>query len=330
MRADFTRRRALAAALSAVGAAGWPGRSRAAGGQRRVAILSADTDDQKLRYRVLIDALAARGWSEGDRLGVDIRYADADPARARSLAAELLARRPDVFVVDTDVDALPVAKATRSVPIVFVLGTDPVGLGLAKSLARPGSNVTGLAISGDEVAARRLDLIRQTVPALRRVGVLLRQAGAHAPEVPLALQRSAAAIGLELAVLPIRSRDDLAPALVRAAQTGLSALIGIGDALLLEERRLIAEQCLKNRLASVFGPSEFADAGALFAYGPDFGWVFSRAAEPIDRILRGARPGEIPIEKARVFELVVNLATARQLGLTVPDELLPRATRVIE
>ncbi len=330
MRADFTRRQALAAALSAIGAAGWPGRPWAASAQRRVAILSSGTDEQKLRYRVLIDALAARGWSEGDNLVVDIRYADADPARALALVAELLARKPDVFVADTDVDALPVAKANRSVPIVFVLGGDPVGLGLVKSLARPGGNVTGLAISDDELAAKRLDLIRQTVPALRRVGVLLRRADARATTIPASLLQSAAAMGLSLVALPVGSRDDLAPALGRAAQAGLSAVIGVADPLLLEERRLIAEQCLQNRLASVFGPSEFADAGALFAYGPDFGWVFSRVAEPIDRILRGARPGEIPVEKARVFEFVVNLATARQLGLTVPDELLPRATRVIE
>jgi putative ABC transport system substrate-binding protein len=213
---------------------------------------------------------------------------------------------------------------------VFVLGFDPGALGLVKSLALPGGNVTGFSVFNDELIGKRLSLLKRTVPDVRKVGMLVREGDARAATVFEATQRIAAAQGIELLPLRAHDRDGIARAIARGAASGATALLAVPDSLWLTERGQIVEACLRHRLAASFGAVDFADDGLLMAYSPAFVPMFYRAAEVVDRILRGASPAAIPVQQATSFEFVINLKTARALGINVPNAVLLQATRVIE
>jgi putative ABC transport system substrate-binding protein len=274
--------------------------------------------------------LRERGWIEDTNLAVDRRYADGDLSRVPALAGELLATRPDVIVASNDEAALLVARVTSTVPIVFALGFDPVGVGVVRSLARPGGNVTGLSALHDELIGKRLGLLKQLLPQMRRAGVLYHADDARAMPVLDSIRRAADAVGVSIDPLPVRGRDDLAPAVARTARSGGSALLSLPSVLFIQERAALADLALKQQLAAAFGATEFADAGMLLAYGADFATIYRRAGYVVDRVLRGTPPAEIPVEQANVFEFVLNLKTARALGIKVPNSVLLQATRVIE
>jgi putative ABC transport system substrate-binding protein len=297
---------------------------------KRMAFLSPSTPASgDYLNRTLRAGLKELGWSDS-ALTVDTRYAEGNPSRAAALTDELLALRPDIFVSSIDLYARPAAKATKTVPIVFVLGFDPVGLGLVKSLAHPGGNATGFSVLNYELTGKRLALLKEALPRLDKVGALYREGDATAQAGLESLRKAGQAVGVSIVPIGIGGRNDIEAAVGRAAQTGLTAVMNVPDPLWFQERKAIADLCIRHRIAASFGAAEFADAGMLLGYGTDFAAVYRRAAPLIDRILRGADPATIAVEQANVYELAVNLKTARALGLEMPQSLMLQATRVIE
>lgn len=311
---------------------GLPALAQAPVASRRIAFLSSGTpaSSDHLLYSHFIATLKPLGWAEGTNLTIDRRYSEGDPARAAGLSSDLLALKPDIFVSSTDIYARPAAQATKTLPIVFVLGFDPVGFGLVQSLARPGGNVTGFSVLNYELNGKRLALFKEALPSLRSVGVLYRENDAKAQTLLESMQRSGRGIAVEIVPVPIRGRDDFAPTIGKAAQSGLGGVMNVPDPIFFQERKLIADLCLQHRVAASFGAAEFADAGMLLGFGTDFSAMYRRAAALVDRLLRGAVPATIPVEQANSYELVVNLKTAQALGIKVSKSVLLQATRMIE
>jgi putative ABC transport system substrate-binding protein len=273
------------------------------------------------------------GYVEGKNIVIEQRHAAGRPERLPELASELLGLKVDVLVV-YGLWALIDAgwKAPSTLPIVFTVDPDPVGRGLVASLARPGGNVTGLSDSHADLVPIRLQFLKEVVPSVTRVGVLLN------PTSPIATPQlktaQAAAPALGLTVLPVevkgRGRDDMDRAFATMGKEGLGALLVIGDPTISVHRSLIAELAIKTRLPTISTVREGAEAGLLMAYGTNFHELWRRAATYVDKILKGAKPGDLPVEQPTKFALVINLKTARALGLTIPPSLLLRADHIIE
>jgi putative tryptophan/tyrosine transport system substrate-binding protein len=249
--------------------------------------------------------------------------------RRSGIAAEFVRLNVDVIV--TGSTAVPSAKqATSVIPIVFVLALDPVGGGLVASLARPGGNVTGLSIQAADLAGKRLEILREVVPGLRRLAIMGNVGFAEAVLEMGEVQAAARTLGLEVAPLEIRRAEDIAPAF-EAIKAPADALYVAQDALVAANRTRILTLALSARLPTIFGTRDFVQARALsMSYGPNFPDQFRRAAEIVDKILRGAKPADIPVEQPTKFDLVINLKTAKALGLEIPDKLLALANEVIE
>jgi putative ABC transport system substrate-binding protein len=220
-------------------------------------------------------------------------------------------------------------EATSTIPVVIAAVADPVALGLVASLARPGGNLTGLSFFWAEVAAKRIELIKETIPTLARVAVFVNPDLPASPLVLGAMQHAAGALGLDLVPITVRLRDDIAPAIMTAAKARDRALVVAEEPLLIANARQTADLALQNRLPMI-GFRPHAEAGALMEYGVDLADLYRRSATFVDRILKGTPPADLPIERAVKFDLVVNLKTAKSLGLTVPPTLLARAAEVIE
>jgi len=268
------------------------------------------------------------GWIEGRTVAIEYRWAVGRPERVAEIASEFVRLKVDVIV--TLGDAVPTLKqATSTIPIVFAFANDPVGGGLVASLARPGGNVTGLSGQGIDLTGKRLELLREVVPRLRRLAIMA-DVGYHNAVLEMGeVQNAARTLGLEVAPLEIRRAEDIAPAFA-ALTTQADALYVVVDALVSANRTRIINLALGARLPTIFNIRVFVQAGGLMSYGPNFSDQFRRAAEFVDKILHGMKPAEIPVEQPTKFELVINLKTAEVLGLTVPPMLLARADEVIE
>jgi putative ABC transport system substrate-binding protein len=268
------------------------------------------------------------GWIEGRTIAVEYRWSEGRPERYAEIAAEFVRLNVDVIVMGSI--AVPAAKqATSVIPIVFVLALDPVGGGLVASLARPGGNVTGLSIQAADLAGKRIELLREVVPRLRRLAIMGNVGFAEAVLEMGEAQAAARTLGLEVAPLEIRRAEDITPAFeVPKAQA--DALYVAQDALVAANRTRILTLALRAGLPTIFGTRDFVQAGALMSYGPNFPDQSRRAAELADKILRGAKPGDIPVEQPTKFDLVINLITAKALGIEVPPMLLARADEVVE
>jgi putative ABC transport system substrate-binding protein len=271
------------------------------------------------------------GYVEGKNLVFDFRSAEGQAERLPALAAELVQTKPDVIVTGFGTLAAQAARdATKSVPIVFVSVGDPIGAGIVDSLNRPGANITGVTPQGTEMGGKRLQLLEECTPGVQMVAVLMN------PETPFSLLalrelRSAAELrGIRLKVLEIRAAEQLSGSIEAAAHAGAGALVTLEDPLLLGLRSPIATLATALSLPSMHGNREFAEAGGLLSYGPDRHQLYRRAAELVDKILKGAKPADIPVEQPTKFELVINLNTARALRLKVPDRVLALADEVIE
>jgi putative tryptophan/tyrosine transport system substrate-binding protein len=270
--------------------------------------------------------LSALGYVEGQNAVVEARYADGRFERLPALATEIVRLKVDVIVAAPASAAKAAQQVTRTMPIVMAFSGDPVGEGLVAGLARPGGNITGLSATVSEMAAKRVELLKAIVPAISRVGFL-----AHAATVRQAVSGTEAAgqtLGVQVKTMLVRTpteAEDAVSSLKKAQVGGL-----IVDLTLQGEWRNIVALAAKNRLPTVSGPREFVELGGLIAYGPDYSDLFRRAATYVDKILRGAKPADLPIEQATKFELVINLKTAKALGLTIPPSLLLRADQVIE
>ena len=272
--------------------------------------------------------LGELGWSEGRTVAIEYRWAEGRSERYREIAAEFVRLKADVIV--TVGGAVPAAsQATSVIPIVFAIAIDPLGTGLVASLARPGGNVTGLSMQATELAAKRLELLREVLPGLRQLAIL-GNVDYPASVVEMGEILSAARmLGLDLDRLEIRRAEDIAPAIARI-QVGTQALYVCGDALLNAHHARINTLALGARLPTVYPDRTFLRAGGFMSYGANAADLFRRAGDYVDKILRGAKPGDLPIEQPTKFELVFNLSTAKALGLSVPPSLLARADEVVE
>jgi putative ABC transport system substrate-binding protein len=268
------------------------------------------------------------GWIEGRTVAIEYRWGEAGTERTAELAAELARLKVDVIV--TVGAAVPAAKqATSVIPIVFAVANDPVGRSLVASLARPGGNVTGLSIQSTDLAGKRLELLREVLPGFRRLAVL---ANVGFPSIVGEIdevQAGARTLGLEVATFDIRRAEDIAPAF-DALKGRADALYVISDPLVSSNQNRINTLALGARLPTMHTFREIVEAGALMSYGPSFPDLFRRAAELVDKILRGAKPADLPVEQPTKFDLVINLITAKALGLTISPLLLARADEVIE
>jgi len=299
--------------------------------KRRIAYLNPSTAVTVQHLTAVFrSGLRDLGWIEGDNLVLDMRFAENDPARVALLTAELLALKPDVFVSGTDREARAAAAASRSIPIVFATGVDPVGLGLVESLARPGRNVTGFSVLLNELNPKRLSLLKEAFPRLEKVGVLFRDGEPSNRPALDALEVSARQAGVTLLPTGVRGGDDLEAAFERIARGGTTALLHVAHSVFFQHRQRLADLAIRHRMAVIGNSTEQADAGALLSYGADLRENVKRLAPLVDRILKGADPATIPVEQANVYELVINLRTARTLGVELPRTLLLQATRVIE
>jgi ABC-type uncharacterized transport system substrate-binding protein len=271
------------------------------------------------------------GYTEGKNLIFDHRSAEGQSERLPELAADLVRTKPDVLIAGFGTLTAKAAQAaTASVPIVFTGVGDPIGAGIVNSLNRPGANVTGTTPQGTEIGGKRLQILEELVPGIRIVAVLVNP---ETPFTPLALRelRTAAdARGQSLAIFEIRTADQLQTSIEASVKAGAPGLMVLEDPLLLSLRRQIADLAVRLRLPAIYGNREFAEAGGLLSYGPDRRQLYRRAAELVDKILKGTKPADIPVERPTKFELVINLKTAKALGLKVPDRLLALANEVIE
>jgi putative ABC transport system substrate-binding protein len=270
------------------------------------------------------------GYIEGRNIAIEYRWAEGDYERLPELAGELARLKVDIIVAGVAQAARAAKQATGSIPIVVVAAVDPVGFGLVKGLARPGENITGLSNLSPELTAKHLELLKETAPGISRVAVLWNAANPIEVRLWRARQAAARALGLTLISVEVRSSDDLAPALATMIKGRPEALHLFADPLLLGHRGEIIAFAAKYRLPIVSDASEFTTAGGLMSYGVHLPDLFRSAARYVDKILKGGRPSTLPVEQPTRFELVINLKTARTLGIAISPSVLVLADRVIE
>jgi putative tryptophan/tyrosine transport system substrate-binding protein len=277
-----------------------------------------------------VQGLKGLGYVEGENIAFERRYAEERYETLPSLAAELVQLRPDVILAIGTGAAQAAKVATRTIPIVFVRVGDPVGAGLVATLARPGGNVTGFSMEFFDIDGKRLQLLTSAVSDAKRVGALWDPRFPTAgPELKV-YQAAARSLNLELIPAEVRSPDDFEPALQALVQQNTGALVVVPAITFTEHSQRLLDLTGKARLPAVFYRREFVEAGGLMSYGPNLAWMYQRAAASLDKILKGTKPADIPVEQPTKFEFVVNLKSAKALGLTIPQSLLGLADEVIE
>ena len=300
---------------------------------RRLAILTVLPPAESKPYLdALYDGLRERGWIEGRNLIVDLRYTNGQPSQVSAATAELLALKPDVFHAALDYVAKAAAESANPPPIIFAVGNDPVGLGLVKSLARPGTKVTGLSAQNYELVPKRLSLLKEALPTLVKVGVMEYGRSSPGADNLTRLSQAAATLGLELLHSRVDSADALEPEFKRWASQGVRGFMNVPNIWFAQGDRLqqVAAPALKYRIATCYSITPAADAGLLMSYSVDFIDLYRRSAKLVDQVLKGGNPAEIPVEQANVYELVLNQRTAQAIGIVFPRTLLFRATRVVD
>lgn len=298
----------------------------------RLGVLSAGGPKANLAWFGAFEAgLRELDYVVGKNVILEYRFADGQFERLPSLAADLMRTDPNVLVAHSTPASLAAKKATQKIPVVFVGVADPLGVGLVSSLARPEGNVTGITNISAELAGKRLELLKEVAPRVTQVAVFINPNDANAALQMRSAETVARALGLRLEpVVAIRSVADIGNAFETAVKAGAQAAIRMVDPLSSATRKAVAELALKHRLPVVFAFREDVEAGGILAYGTNLADQFRRAAVYVDKILKGARPADLPVEQPMTFELAVNLRTAKLLGLTMPPEIMVRATRVIQ
>jgi putative tryptophan/tyrosine transport system substrate-binding protein len=313
-------------------AVAWPFAARAqqSGKLPTIGFLVADAPSSYGQWvAAFVQRLRELGWIEGRTVAIEVRWAEGSNDRLADIAAEFVRLKVDVIVTHSAEPVLAAKQATSAIPIVFAAAGDPVGTGLIASLARPGGNITGLSVQYTDLAGKRLELLREVVPSLRRLAIM---ANAAAPGAVLEMREAQAAartLGLEVATSEIRRVEDIPP-VFEALKGKADALYVCADPLLATNRARFNTMALGARLPTMHALREFAQEGGLMSYGANFPDLFRRAADLVDKILKGAKPADLPVEQPTKFELVINLQTAKALGLTIPPLLLARADEVIE
>ena len=316
-------------------AASWPlaARAQQGGRMRRIGVLSpateTDPNDRPL-LEVFRQALQKLGWIDGRTVLIDTRWTAGDPDRARKYAAELAALTPDVILADGGSVVGLLLQEIRSVPIVFTLTPDPVGAGFVESLARPGGNATGFTLFEYGIGGKWLELLKEIAPDIRRAAVVRDPALPQGTGLFGAIQSAASAFGVELTPVNVRNTSEIEGAIAAFAQSPHGGLIVTASILAVLHRDLLVTLAAQQKLPAVYFNRLFVAAGGLISYGPDLSEQYVRAAGYVDRILKGEKPADLPVQAPTKYDLVINLKTARALGLTVPDSLLARADEVIE
>ena len=294
-----------------------------------IGFLGASTASAQSQWvAAFVQRLRELGWIDGRTVGIEVRWAEGCPERFAEIAAEFVRLKVDIIVTLGDA-VLAAKQATSVIPIVFAAANDPLDTGLVASLARPGGNVTGLPAQAPDLAGKRLELLREVVQGVHRLAILT---NVDYPAAVLEMdeaQVAARTLGLEVATLEIRRAEDIVPAF-EALRGRADALYICTDSVLSANRIRINTLANVARLPTITGVREFVEAGSLMSYGPYFPDLFRRAAAYVDKILRGAKPGDLPVEQPTSFDFVINVTTAKALGLTVPPTLLARADEVIE
>ena len=294
----------------------------------RLSPLSAETDARNLE--AFRKGLRDLGWVEEKNFVIESRFADGQSARLPELAAELVRRPVDLLLTGSNPGALAAKNATGTIPIVMVTTGDPVVAGIVASLARPGGNVTGVTALGQALHAKRLELIKEAVPGVTRVAVLTNPVSVYTPALLKEKESVARTLGLQIPVVEARGAADLEKAFAALATERAGALMVQTDALFITHRRRIVELAARSRVPAVYGEREFVDAGGLMFYGASFAEMYREAAVYTDRILKGARPADLPVGQPTKLELVINLKTAKALGLSIPSPVLRRADHLVE
>jgi ABC-type uncharacterized transport system substrate-binding protein len=316
-------------------AAAWPLAARAQQGERvrRIGVLNtlaADDATGQARNGAFLQGLQQAGWTIGRNVQVETRWAAGDADRLRTYAAELVALAPDVILATGNAAAAPLLQATRTVPIVFVIVPDPVGAGFVDNLARPGSNATGFTSFEYGLSAKWLELLKEVAPRVTRAGILRDPALASGPAQFAAIQSMAPSLGMEVSPVNVRDVAEIERAIAAFARSANGGLVVTGSALAAVHRDLIIALAARHKLPAVYYERNYAAAGGLISYGPDFVDQYRRAAGYVDRILKGEKPADLPVQAPTKYELIINLKTAKALGLDVPLPLLGRADEVIE
>ena len=293
----------------------------------RIGFLGMDSGMQSARVDALKDGLRALGYFEGRNMVFEARWAEGRVDRLPELSSELIGSNVDVIVTATPLAIRAMQRATMTIPIIMT-SNDPVGLGFVTSFAQPGGNITGPAHQDLELSVKRLDLLRQAVPELARVAVLWNKEGFGAGAVQV-VENAARTMGIQTLALEVQRPEDFAAALAKAKAWGARGLIELFSPLLTRNRKLLLEQLNANRLPTICDSRIYVVDGCLMAYGADLDASFRRMAYYVDRILKGAKPADLPVEQSREFEFVVNQRTAQLLGLKLPSSLMLEATEVI-
>jgi putative ABC transport system substrate-binding protein len=292
-------------------------------------LITSSASSQSARVETFRQRLRELGYVEGKNIFIEIRYADGKRERLPDLAADLVQLKVDVIVTAGGTATLAANKVSATIPIVFPFAGDPVGTGLVSNLARPGGNITGLSLMAPDLDGKRLELLKEAFPKISRVAFLW-EPGTPRGNLPhTEMEAAAKTLGLKLQSLPVRGLDDFEGAFARAKREGAQALITATGPLTDTQQRQVLEFTAKNRLPAMYPTSEFVEAGGLMSYAPSYTDLWRRAADFVDKILKGTKPAEIPVEQPMRFEFIVNLKTANQLGLKIEPNVLVRANKVI-
>ena len=325
------RRRGFISLLGGVAAA-WPlaARAQQPGKLPTIGFLGGATPSAWSRWTAAFARrLPELGWIDGRTVAIEYRWAEGHSERMSEIATEFVLLNVGVIVTAGTEAVLAARQATSAIPIVFGTASDPVGTGLVASLARPGGNVTGLSNQSAELAGKRLELLRKVLPGLRRLAIMANIGSPIGVLEMSDVKAAARTLGIEVAPLEIRRAEDIAPAFAEL-KAQADVLYVVGDALTAANLTRIITFSHTARLPTIFNARDFVQAGGLMSYAPNYPAQFRRAAELVDKILRGTKPGDIPVEQPTEFELVLNLTTAKALGLTIPESFLLRADEVIE
>jgi ABC-type uncharacterized transport system substrate-binding protein len=282
------------------------------------------------RIEAFRQGLRQLGYIEGKNIVIEWRYGEGKLDRLPALAAELVRLKVDVIVTGGPTATGFLKEATTTTPIVMGFDTDPVGNGLVASLARPGGNITGLSVLSPELGGKRLELLKEIVPKLSRVAVFGSSTLPGNAQTLRESELAAGALGVKLQFVDVLSPMDMEAAFRRAVKERADAILALGNSVLNAHRTQVADLAVKNRLPAMYYAAEFVEAGGLMFYGVDFSDLFRRAATYVDKILKGANPAELPVEQPKKFEFIVNLKAAKQIGLTIPPNVLVRADKVIK
>jgi putative ABC transport system substrate-binding protein len=312
-------------------AAAWPFAARAQQGGKKYIVgrFTAGSATEPLND-LTTEALRELGWVEGENVLFERRYAENRLERLPELAADLVRLKVDVIVASGTLAPLAAKRATSTIPIVMTAAGDPLGTGLVATLARPGGNVTGMSLMAPDLGGKRLELLNELLPRLARVAVLWNAANPYSANVFKETQRAGRTLGIEVQSLEVRAPDDFDNAFEAARKQRPDAMITIEDPLTVTYRKRIADFATEQQLPSLSGVREFVAAGGLISYGANLADLARRAAGYVDKILKGAKPADLPVQQPTKFDLVINLTTAKGLGLEVPPSLLARADEVFE